>query len=72
MTVQLPDGDDEEAIREEARSRSVELETMSDYRAKDPGSPAVLLLGYAQMPEPSIRDGIHQLAGALRAARART
>ena len=32
VTVELPDGDDEQAIREEARHRRIELETMSDYR----------------------------------------
>ena len=32
VTVKLPDGDDEGAIREEALLRSIELETMSEYR----------------------------------------
>jgi GntR family transcriptional regulator / MocR family aminotransferase len=71
ITVQLPDGDNEEMIREEAHHRRVELETMADYRPETRGRPPILLLGYAQLPEPSIRAGIHELANAIRAARAR-
>ena len=71
VTVQLPDGDDEQAIREEARDRRVELETMTDYRPDTRGHPPVLLLGYAQMPEPAIRAGVHELGKAVRAARTR-
>jgi GntR family transcriptional regulator / MocR family aminotransferase len=71
VTVQLPDGDDEEAIREEAHDRRVELETMGDYRPASRGRPPALLLGYAQMPEPAIRAGVHQLAKAVQAARTR-
>ena len=72
VTVQLPDGDNEEAILEEARRRRIELETMSDYQPDNRGRPTVLLLGYAQMPEPAIRAGVHELAQAIRAARTRT
>jgi GntR family transcriptional regulator/MocR family aminotransferase len=68
VTVQLPDGDNEQAIREQAHDRRIELETMSDYRPNPGGRPA-LLLGYAQMPEPAIRAGVHELAEAVRAAR---
>ncbi len=71
VTVQLPDSDNEQAIREEARHRRVELETMSDFRPDASGRPA-LVLGYAQMPEPAIRAGVHKLAQAVRAARRRT
>jgi DNA-binding transcriptional MocR family regulator len=38
VTVQLPDSDDEQAIREEARRRRVELETMTDYAPTSPTS----------------------------------
>jgi GntR family transcriptional regulator/MocR family aminotransferase len=69
VTVQLPDSDDEQAIQEEARARRVELETMSDYRPDTRGRPPTLLLGYAQMPEPAIRGGVHELATAVRACR---
>jgi GntR family transcriptional regulator/MocR family aminotransferase len=68
VTVQLPDDADEQAIREEAHERRVELETMADYRADSQRRPPVLLLGYAQMPEAAIRAGVNELAKAVRAA----
>jgi GntR family transcriptional regulator/MocR family aminotransferase len=71
VTVQLPDSDDEQAIREEACHRRIELETMSDFRPDGRGRPPALVLGYAQMPEPAIRAGVHQLAEAVRVARHR-
>ena len=71
VTVQLPDGDDEQTIRDEAHHRHVELETMSDYQPHNRNGPPTLLLGYAQMPEPAIRAGVHELAQAVRAARPR-
>jgi GntR family transcriptional regulator/MocR family aminotransferase len=71
VTVQLPDSDNEQAIREEAHERRVEFETMSDYRPAARERPPALLLGYAQMPEPAIRAGVHELAKAVRAARLR-
>jgi DNA-binding transcriptional MocR family regulator len=67
----LPDSDNEQAIREEAHERRVEFETMSDYRPAARDRPPALLLGYAQMPEPAIRAGVHELAKAVRAARIR-
>lgn len=72
VTVQLPDTDDEHAIQKEARHRRVELETMSDYRPDVADRPPALVLGYAQMPEPAIRAGIHELGKAIHAARIRT
>ena len=72
VTVQLLAGDDEQAIREEARHRRVEIETMTDYRPDLAAGPPALLLGYAQMPEPAIRAGIHELGEAVRAARSRS
>jgi len=71
VTVQLPDSDNEQAIQEEAHDRRVELETMNDYRPGTRGRPPTLLLGYAQMPEPAIRAGVHELAKAVQAARTR-
>ena len=71
VTVQLPDSDNEEAIRREAFDRRVALETMSEYRSDGRSGPPVLLLGYAQMSASSIRAGIRQLADAVRASRAR-
>ena len=70
LTVALADTDNEQTIREEARARRVELE-MADYRPHACGRPPVLLLGYAQMPEPAIRAGVHELARAIRGARPR-
>jgi len=71
VTVQLPDGVNERAIREEAHHRRVELETMADYRPDTPGPPPILLLGYAQMPESTIRAGVYELAKAVQAATTR-
>ncbi len=71
VTVQLPDTDDEQAIQEEARDRRVELETMNDYRPASRERPPTLLLGYAQISEPSIPAGIHELVNAIQAARTR-
>jgi GntR family transcriptional regulator/MocR family aminotransferase len=72
VIVQLPGDDNEHAIRAEAHDRRVELETMSDYRPASDGGPPTLLLGYAQMSEPTIRAGVRELAQAVRAARNRT
>ena len=71
VTLQLPDSDSEQAIREEATHRSVELETMNDYRPGARRHPPTLLLGYGQMPEHAIRAGVRELAMAIRAARTR-
>jgi GntR family transcriptional regulator/MocR family aminotransferase len=69
VTVALPAGVDEGALREQARQRGVEIETMSEYGAgASDGAPA-LLLGYAQMSEPAIARGVRELADAVRAAR---
>jgi len=69
VTLQLPDSDSEQAIREEANRRGVELETMNDYRPGARSRPPALLLGYGQMPEHAIRAGVRELAIAVRAAR---
>jgi GntR family transcriptional regulator / MocR family aminotransferase len=69
-TVRLPDGD-ERAIREEARQRRIDLETMGDYRPDADTGPPTLMLGYGQMSEPAIRSGIRELAAAVHAARER-
>jgi len=70
-TVQMPDGDDEQAIVEEARSRGIELAAMCDFRPDSSADPATLMLGYAMMPTPTIRAGVKALADAVHAARAR-
>jgi GntR family transcriptional regulator / MocR family aminotransferase len=70
-TVELPEGNDEEAILEEARHRRIELSTMSEHRMQPGTGPPTLLLGYAQIPEAAIRPGVEALAEAVRAARTR-
>jgi GntR family transcriptional regulator/MocR family aminotransferase len=67
-TVTLPAGRDEIAIREQARHHRIELETMSDFGLPASGRTPALVLGYAQMPEDSIRAGIRQLARVVQAA----
>src|SRR5262249_50601371 len=69
VIVELTDADDERTILDEARARRVEIETMGDFRPAGAGSTPALVLGYAQMPEPSIRAGVRELAEAVHAAR---
>lgn len=69
VILELPDDDDEQAIRELANRRSIRLETMNDYRTSPPTDRPTLLLGYGQMPEQSIHAGVRELAIAIRAAR---
>ncbi|HEY6780677.1 MAG TPA: PLP-dependent aminotransferase family protein, partial [Thermoleophilaceae bacterium] len=70
--VELPASDDEQAIRAQASSRRIELESMGDYRSSARDHPPTLMLGYAQMPEPAIQAGIRELAAAIHAARGRS
>jgi GntR family transcriptional regulator/MocR family aminotransferase len=69
ITLELTDGDNERAILAQARSRRVEIETMGDFRPDAAGSTPALVLGYAQMPEPTILAGVRELAEAVHAAR---
>jgi GntR family transcriptional regulator/MocR family aminotransferase len=68
-TVRLRDTDDEQACVAEARRRGIELEGMGRYRIEATADPPTLILGYAHMPEPAIRAGVHALGEAVRAAR---
>jgi GntR family transcriptional regulator/MocR family aminotransferase len=68
-TVELPAGVEEQAIVEEARRRRIELATMGEHLAGGPAGPPILLLGYGQLPEATIRAGVRELAEAVRAAR---
>jgi GntR family transcriptional regulator/MocR family aminotransferase len=70
-TVRLPDGDDEQACLAAARRRGVELEVMARYRLQSQPHPPTLVLGYAHLPEPTIRAGVVALADAIRATRRR-
>jgi GntR family transcriptional regulator/MocR family aminotransferase len=65
LTVRLPAGHDDTAIRAEAGRRRIVFNTLSDYRT-DPSDPPTLMLGYAQLPEPAIRAGVKELAAAIR------
>lgn len=67
--VHLPEADDEQAIVEEAGRRWVALAAMSDYRMGTKSGPPTLLLGYAQLPEATIRLGVAEFADAVRATR---
>jgi GntR family transcriptional regulator/MocR family aminotransferase len=69
VTVELPAGDDESAIRHEAASRGIVLSSMSDYTTAPADAPTTLILGYSQMTENRIPVGIAELAAAVRAAR---
>ncbi len=69
VTVDLPPGHDEAAVRRAAESRGIGLNTMADYRAADGDHPATLILGYSQMSESRIRAGVRELADAVRSAR---
>ena len=68
-TVELPEGDDEEAIHDAARRRRIELSTLADHRIGARAGPPTLLLGFANVPEAAIRAGVRELAEAVRAAR---
>lgn len=70
VTVELPTTDDEAAIRREASRRRVELGIMGDHRTRAGRYEPTHLLGYPQLPESAIRAGVHELAEAVRAARA--
>jgi GntR family transcriptional regulator/MocR family aminotransferase len=66
-TVELPEGHDERAILAEARRRRIELVGMGELRINVP-RPPTLLLGYAQLPEPTIPVAVRELAAAIAAA----
>lgn len=67
--IRLPSGYDEIAIRDEARKRGVAFTTMQAYQIKSQGGAPTLIIGYARASEPTIRDGVRELAAAVRAHR---
>jgi GntR family transcriptional regulator/MocR family aminotransferase len=69
VTIQLREADRGRAIRDEAARRGVGLTALSDYRADRSQDSSMLLLGYARCPEDAIREGVRELAAAVRAAR---
>lgn len=68
-TVGLPDIDDAEAIKAEARRRGIGVSTMAEHRVRSRSGQPTLLLGYANVTEASIRVGIKELAAAVKATR---
>jgi GntR family transcriptional regulator/MocR family aminotransferase len=67
-TVELPPGVDEAEVRAQCAQRRIALETIGELSAATAGGPATLLLGYANVPEASMRAGVRELAAAVRAA----
>jgi GntR family transcriptional regulator/MocR family aminotransferase len=69
-TVQLPEGSDAEAIRQEVGRRRIMLNSMSDYRADTGSDSTTLMVGYGSVPEPAIVPGVREIAEAVRAVTA--
>ena len=69
VTIQLREDDRGRAIRDEAARRGVGLTALSDYRADRSQDSSMLLLGYARCSEAAIRDGVRELAAAVRVTR---
>jgi GntR family transcriptional regulator/MocR family aminotransferase len=69
-TVQLPEGSDAEAIRQEVGRRRIMLNSMSDYRAETGSDSTTLMVGYGSVPEPAIVPGVREIAEAVRAVMA--
>ena len=61
VTVELPEGDDERAIRAEAQARRIACAAMSDYGVTD--GPPTLMLGYGHLPEPAVAAGRPRAGG---------
>jgi GntR family transcriptional regulator/MocR family aminotransferase len=68
-TVVLSGDDDERAILEEARRRGIALEILGQHRLVPRAGSATLLLGYARMPEATMRVAVRELRDAIRSAR---
>jgi GntR family transcriptional regulator / MocR family aminotransferase len=64
--VVLTDGVDEDAVVSAAAARGVGVEGLRSLREGGPGSPARLVLGYGNLSERAIREGIGRLADAVR------
>jgi GntR family transcriptional regulator/MocR family aminotransferase len=70
VTVRLPDGLDEEAVRAAAAHRRIALSTMGANRIGAGPLPPTLLLGYAKVAEAAIGPGVRELALAVRSVAA--
>ena len=64
--AELPAGADEAAIVAAARGRSVGLRPMAVHRWSEEAAPARLVLGFGNLTERQIRDGIVAVADLLR------
>jgi GntR family transcriptional regulator/MocR family aminotransferase len=62
----LRDGSDERAIAEEARARSIGLYPMGEYRFSGAVTPPELVLGFGNLTESAIRQGIEKVGDLLR------
>ncbi len=69
--VELPDDVDEAALLTSAAERGVGAEGLSLHRFT-PGGPPGLVLGYGNLAEPAIEQGVHLLGEAFAAARGRS
>ncbi len=69
--AQLPDGVDEQAVVAEALRRRVGLYGMSDYRASGASEPAELVLGFGNLRQSAIRQGIEAVGELLSPSGAR-
>jgi GntR family transcriptional regulator/MocR family aminotransferase len=69
VTVELPPTDDEAAICREATDRHIALSTMLDYRPAPTGLSPTLILGYSQMSDNRIHNGIREIAACVHASR---
>ena len=67
VTVELPEGYDAEAIRDEAARHRIVLNSMTDYREAPGAGSTTLMLGYGSVPEPAIEPGVRELAEVVRA-----
>jgi len=67
VTVELPEGYDAQAIRDEAARHRIVLNSMTDYRDEPETGSTTLMLGYGSVPEPAIEPGVRALAEAVRA-----
>jgi GntR family transcriptional regulator / MocR family aminotransferase len=69
VTVTLPPDHDEQRIRTAARERAIEIGLLGDYHPETP-FPPTLILGYPQLTDRAIAEGVTGLAAAIRAGRA--
>ena len=68
----LPDGVEEEKVTAEARRRAIGLYGMSAYRSTGATRPAQLVLGFGNLSENAIQQGIAAVGDLLRAPGARS